>query len=212
MPVITLAVGPLQANCHVAWTEGGTRALVIDAGGDADAIAEELAARSLEPEVLFSTHGHVDHVAANSDLKERFPKMKLAIMRDERDTLMRPTLNLSFFVGGALEPPEPDELLDDGDTLEVGGMSFRVIHVPGHTVGGGVLFGEVDGGPVAFTGDTLFAGGIGRSDFPGGDPAALVAAIRERILTLPDDTIVYSGHGPETTVERERASNPFVGG
>ncbi|MHC5056284.1 MAG: MBL fold metallo-hydrolase [Planctomycetota bacterium] len=212
MPVITLAVGPLQANCHIAWSDGTADALVVDAGGDADAIAAELAARSLEPEVLFSTHGHVDHVAANADLKERFPAMKLALMRDERDTLMRPTHNLSFFVGGALEPPEPDVLLDDGDTLEVGGMSFRVIHVPGHTVGGAVLYGEVDGRRAAFTGDTLFAGGIGRSDFPGGDGRALVAAIRERILTLPDDTVVYSGHGPETTVERERSSNPFVGG
>jgi len=211
MPVITLAVGPLQANCHVAWIDGRGDALVVDAGGDADAIAEELAAHSLEAEVLFSTHGHVDHVAANADLKERFPKMKLTIMRDERDTLMRPTHNLSFFVGGALEPPEPDVFLDDGDTLKVGGMSFRVIHVPGHTVGGGVLFGEVDGRRVAFTGDTLFAGDIGRSDFPGGDGRALVGAIRERLLTLPDDTVIHSGHGPETTVECEKSSNPFVG-
>ena len=101
-------------------------------------------------------------------------------------------------------------LLDDGDTLEAGGSSFRVIHVPGHTVGGGALFGEIDGGRVVFTGDTLFAGGIGRSDFPGGDGPALIAAIRERLLTLPDDTVIYSGHGPQTTVTRERSSNPFL--
>jgi glyoxylase-like metal-dependent hydrolase (beta-lactamase superfamily II) len=212
MPVLTIAVGPLQANCHIVWTEGRSEALVVDAGGDADAIAAELEARSLEPEVLFSTHGHVDHIAANEGLKGRFPAMKLAILRDEVDTYMRPSHNLSFFVGAALEPPEPELLLDAGGKLEVGGMSFEVIHVPGHTVGGAVLFGEVDGSPVAFTGDTLFAGGIGRSDFPGGDGAALVAAIRERLYTLPDDTVVHSGHGPRTTVAVERSSNPFVSG
>lgn len=210
MPVVTIAVGPLQANCHLAWREGSRNALIVDAGGEADAIARELEARILEPEVLFSTHGHVDHVAANAGLKQRFPAMKLAILREERETLMRPTHNLSFFVGGTLEPPEPDILLDDGDTLSVGGMSFRVIHVPGHTVGGAALFGEIDSRPVVFTGDTLFAGGIGRSDFPGGDGAALVAAIRERLLALPDDTVVYSGHGPQTTVAHEKSSNPFL--
>jgi len=212
MPVVTIEVGPLQANCHIAWADGTPRALVVDAGGDAESIAKELTTRILEPEVLFSTHGHVDHVAANAELKERFPAMKLAILRDERETLMRPTHNLSFFVGGALEPPEPDVLLDDGDTLSVGGMSFRVIHVPGHTVGGGALFGEIDSRAVVFTGDTLFAGGIGRSDFPGGDGAALVGAIRESLLTLPDDTVVYSGHGPRTTVAHEKSSNPFLAG
>jgi len=212
MPVVTVAVGPLQANCHLAWCEGSRQALVVDAGGEADTIARALATRSLEPDVLFSTHGHVDHVAANAEIKERFPAMKLAMLRAERETLMRPTHNLSFFIGEKLEPPEPDVLLDDGDTLSVGGMSLRVIHVPGHTVGGGALFGEIDSRAVVFTGDTLFAGGIGRSDFPGGDGDTLVAAIRESLLTLPDDTVVYSGHGPRTTVAHERYSNPFLAG
>ena len=195
MPVLTITGGPLQANCHLAWPDGGSRALVVDAGGDADDIAAALAERSLDPDVLFSTHGHVDHVAANAELKARFPAMTLAIMREERGTLMRPTHNLSLFVGGAIEPPEPELLLGDGDTLEAGGLSFRAIHVPGHAER-----------------DTLFAGGIGRSDFPGGDPAALVRAIRERLLTLPGDTVLYSGHGPETTVAAELATNPFVTG
>jgi glyoxylase-like metal-dependent hydrolase (beta-lactamase superfamily II) len=128
----------------------------------------------------------------------------------ERPTYVRPTLNLSFFIGGSIKPPEPDMLMRDGQDLRVADMRFRVIHVPGHTPGGAALFGTIDGHNVLFTGDSLFAGSIGRTDFPGGNARQLIDGIRSRLLVLPDDTRVYPGHGPETTIAQERRDNPFL--
>lgn len=212
MPVETLVVGPLETNCYVVWGEGETDALIIDAGGDAGAIADTIDSRGLAPKLLFMTHGHVDHVAANSELEARYPDMEFAILESERELLMRPTLNLSFFLGGAIEPPEPGRLLAEGDELAAGRLRFGVIALPGHTPGGAGLSGRLDGDRVVFAGDTLFAGSIGRSDFPGGDGAVLIASIREKLLSLPDETRVLSGHGPETTVGEEKRHNPFLAG
>ena len=210
MPVETLVVGELETNCYVVWREGETEALVIDAGGDAEVIGETIDSRGLAPKMLFMTHGHVDHVAANAELKVRYPTMGLAILGPERELLMRPALNLSFFLGGAIETPEPERVLNEGDELAVGSMRFGVLHVPGHTPGSAALAGEIDGSPVVFCGDTLFAGSVGRSDFPGGDGTVLLASIREKLLSLPDETRVLSGHGPETTIGAERRGNPFL--
>lgn len=210
MPLRRLIVGPLQANCFIAHAEGEASALVVDAGGDAEAIIAEIEGLGLAPRVLFSTHGHVDHVEANGALKGRFPEMTLAVHSAERKHLLRPTLNLSYFIGGTVKPPEPDRWLEEGDEIAVGSLTFRVLHVPGHTPGGAAAFGELDGGPVVFAGDSLFSGGIGRVDFPGGDEATLLASIRERLFDLPDETRVLAGHGPETTIGEEKRSNPFV--
>ncbi|MHC4504828.1 MAG: MBL fold metallo-hydrolase [Planctomycetota bacterium] len=212
MPVETLVVGPLETNCFVVWGEGGTDALVIDAGGDADRIAEAIESRGLVPRVLFMTHGHIDHIAANEELGARYPDMEHAILESERDLLMRPTLNLSLFLGGGVKPPEPERLLAEGDELAVGELRLGVLHLPGHTPGGAGLSGEIEGERVVFAGDTLFAGSVGRVDFPGGDAAVLVASIREKLLSLPDETRVLTGHGPETTVGAERRHNPFLAG
>lgn len=212
MPVETLVVGPLETNCFVVWGEGDTDALVIDAGGDADRIADAIESRGLVPRVLFMTHGHIDHIAANEELKARYPDMEHAILEPERDLLMRPTLNLSLFLGGGVRPPEPSRLLAEGDEISVGSVRLDVLHLPGHTPGGAGLSGEIEGERVVFAGDTLFAGSIGRSDFPGGDGRVLVASIRERLFALPDETRVLPGHGPETTVGAERRGNPFVAG
>ncbi len=210
MPVRRLIVGPLESNCFIAYADGSPEALVVDAGGDAEKIAAELEGLSLAPRVLFSTHGHVDHVEANRALKERFPEMTLAIHSAERKLLLRASLNLSLFMGGKIDPPEPDRLLEEGDEVALGGLCFKVLHVPGHSPGGAALFGEVDGGPVVFAGDCLFAGGVGRVDFPGGDGSALLASIHEKLFKLPEETRVLSGHGPETTIGEEKRTNPFV--
>jgi glyoxylase-like metal-dependent hydrolase (beta-lactamase superfamily II) len=210
MPLRRLVVGPLESNCYIVYDELSRDALVVDAGGDAEAIIAEIEALGLVPRVLFSTHGHVDHVEANRALKERFPDMTLALHSAEREHLLRPTLNLSYFLGRTIEPPEPELTLEEGDEIAVGALSFRIIHVPGHTPGGAAAVGDVDGEPVVFSGDALFACGIGRVDFPGGDEATLLRAIREKLFTLPDGTRVLSGHGPETTIGEEKRSNPFL--
>jgi glyoxylase-like metal-dependent hydrolase (beta-lactamase superfamily II) len=210
MPVVRLVVGPLESNTYLVSEGEAADCLVVDAGGEAERVADEIASRGLRPRVLFLTHGHVDHSAAARELKERFPEMGVAILRQERDLLFRPSHNLSLFLGGAIEPPEPDSLLDEGDEVEAGGLRMRVIHVPGHTPGGACLCGKVDGQGVLFAGDALFAGSIGRVDFPGGDERTLLSAIREKLLSLPDETVVWPGHGPGTTIGEERRSNPFL--
>ena len=210
MPLRRLVVGPLEANCFIVHAEGSREAVVVDAGGDAERIIAEIESLGLAPRVLFSTHGHVDHVEANGGLKRRFPEMTLAIHSAERELLLRPTLNLSLFVGGSVHPPEPDRLLEEGDEVTAGPLSLMTLHVPGHSPGGAALFGQIDGGPAVFAGDCLFAGGIGRVDFPGGDGATLLRSIREKLFTLPEETRVLPGHGPETTIGEEKRTNPFV--
>jgi len=212
MPVEQIVVGPLETNCYVVSDGNSPEAMIVDAGDDAGRIVRALTAAGLVPRVLFSTHGHVDHVAANAELKERFPQMELALLGDERETLLRPALNLSLFMGGSVRPPEPDRLLAEGDGIAFGSLSFRVVALPGHTPGGAAAFGHVDGAPAVFSGDALFADSIGRHDFPGGDLETLLAAIRGKLLALPDETRVFPGHGPATTIGRERRHNPFLAG
>jgi len=210
MPVTKLVVGELYTNCFIVNEEGSRDALVVDAGGNAPRIAQEIDELGLQPRMLVLTHGHVDHIAAAAGLKERYPEMKLALGAAETETYTRPTYNLSFFLGGALALPEPDVLLDDGQEVTVGSCALRVIHISGHTPGGIALYGQLDGANVVFAGDALFASGIGRTDFPGGSTSALLEGIRSRLLVLPDDTRVYAGHGPETTIGREKRDNPFL--
>jgi len=210
MPVTTLVVGELQTNCFIVHEDGSRDALVVDAGGNAPRIAKEIEDLDLDAKMLVLTHGHVDHIAAAGELKERFPDMKLALGAAETETYARPTLNLSFFIGGSVEPPEPDELLEDGQEVTIGPVTFKVIHISGHTPGGIALYGTVDGAHVLFSGDALFASSIGRTDFPGGSTDQLLEGIRSRLLVLPDDTRVYAGHGPQTTIGREKRDNPFL--
>jgi len=210
MPARRLVVGELETNCYLIWRDPSPDTLIVDAGGDAELIAGEIERLRLQPRVLFATHGHVDHVAAAGELKGRFPAMRFAIMRAEREFLARPTLNLSLFLGRPLAAIEPDILLDDGDELAAGPLRFRAMHLPGHTPGGGALVGELDGVRAVFSGDALFAGSVGRSDLPGGDGELLVSSIRARLLPLGDETRVFPGHGPETTIGEERRSNPFI--
>jgi len=208
----TLTVGPLETNCYVVSAEAPD-ALVIDAGADAEAIIAHLDAERLVPAMLVVTHGHSDHIAANAELKRRYDEMKIAVGRADADALASPVKNMSVYVGMRIVSPRADRLLDDGDELTVAGLTFRVLALPGHSPGGiGLYTDDLAGAPALFAGDTLFARSVGRTDIAGGDWETLLATIRERIFTLPDDTRVYPGHGPATTVGEERASNPFVGG
>ena len=205
----TLAVGSLEAGCYIAADDQTKHAIVIDPGDEAERIAAVIDDEQLELKYIVDTHAHIDHIGANSALKERFPDAQLCVHAEDAAMLTKPSRNLSLFVGASFRSVPADRELIEGDEIAIGSLRLRVLHVPGHTPGGICLYAADAQPPVLFSGDALFAGGIGRSDFPGGDGQLLLDSIRTKLFTLPDQTIVYPGHGPETTVGREKRSNPF---
>jgi hydroxyacylglutathione hydrolase len=206
MLVTTLSVGPIQTNCYVVGCEETLEGMVIDPGGHAERILAAAKKMGLTIEYVVNTHAHFDHVAANRALVEA-TGATLVVHPDEV-----PALKMgggARWFGFLMDPsPEPGLLVREGDTLQVGQLTFRVMHTPGHSPGHIVLY-EADEG-VLFDGDVLFQQGIGRSDLPGGSHATLMQSIREKVLTLPDATVVYPGHGPATTVGQEKRFNPWL--
>jgi len=207
-----LVVGDF-ASCAYVVAEGENReCIVIDPGAEGGDLLKVIEKHNLTPKFIVNTHGHSDHIAANSFLKERFPELRICIHPEDAKMLKSTIKNLSLFFGRRVRSPSADRLLEEGDTLEIEGGSFKVLHIPGHTKGGIALLQEAkqNDPAIIFTGDTLFAGGIGRTDFPSGSQKVLIKAVKEKIMTLPDETIVYPGHGPPTTVGQERSDNPFL--
>ncbi|MHB0886351.1 MAG: MBL fold metallo-hydrolase [Bacillota bacterium] len=220
MLIETLTVGPMMANCYVVAGSGSPEAVVIDPGGDARAIMETVRRLGLKVLLIIDTHGHADHIAANSEVKAE-TGAPLAVHRLEAPMLAEPSLNLSSWGGVSLFGPPADRLVEDGEELRVGTLIIKVIHTPGHTPGGISLVVSEDAanpaggpsageGPVIFSGDTLFAGSVGRADFPGGSFTDLITGIKDKLLLFDDDTEVYPGHGPSTTIGEERETNPFL--
>lgn len=207
MLVQKLEVGPLQVNCYLIGCPDTRQAMVVDPGGDGERILEALRSHHLELRAVVNTHGHFDHTGANRFLVE---KTGAALMIHESDVpLLKVGHQHAAAYGLTAEPsPAPDRLLRDEDSLTIGNLKFTVLHLPGHSPGGIALSTE---GRV-FAGDILFAGSIGRTDLPGGDHRALIDGIRRKLMILPDDTVVHPGHGPETTIGREKRINPYVGG
>ena len=210
MEIQSFELGSFLVSAYVVTADG--EAMVIDAPQGAEAIIAFCDARGLVPRLLVNTHGHADHIYANRLLKERWPDLAIAVGAEDAKLLTSPLRNLSPLMGAWIKSPPPDRLLQDGDRVELGSVSFEVLATPGHTKGGISLFSAdgPGGRPVVFTGDTLFAGGIGRSDFPGGSHETLLESIRKRLLALPPETAVYPGHGPPSTVAEEARSNPFL--
>jgi len=204
MIVRALSVGPMEANCYILECEETRTAMVIDPGSDAARILSVIGEHNLQLKLIVNTHAHVDHIAANSDLREKTSAL-LCIHSADADMLLDPQKNLSFFIGTPVSSPAPDRLLDDGDILEIGTLRLKVMHTPGHSPGSICLLGD----ECIFTGDLLFAGGIGRYDFPGSSYAILIDSLR-KVTALDDDLIVYPGHGPTTTIGNERRTNPFL--
>jgi len=202
-------LGPWETNCYVVTAPGTAECWIVDAGFEPGVLIEHVKSIGLTPVKIVLTHAHVDHIAGMREMIAEFGDVPIAIHEAEHAFLDDPTLNLSAFVEMSITTPAPSEFLDDGMELQLGDTAWHIMHTPGHSPGGVVLYNKAGG--VAIVGDTLFAGSIGRSDFPTSDQEALFASIREKILTLPDETVVYRGHGESTTVGEERVSNPFVG-
>ncbi|NQT19780.1 MAG: MBL fold metallo-hydrolase [Planctomycetes bacterium] len=202
-----LHVGPMASCCYLVGEKGGEGA-IIDPGDEAGRIVESVGLMYLAVKYIILTHAHVDHIGALEEVRDAFPDAEVVIHPDDAPMLERPSLNLSLFIGGSVKCRPAGRLVNEGDELELAGIAIKVIHAPGHTPGG-ICLHAPDAG-VVFTGDVLFAAGIGRTDFPGGDVDQLLASIRDKLLALPPATVVYPGHGGSSTIAAESAGNPFL--
>ena len=206
MYIDTLPVGPIMANCYILGCEETLDAAVIDPGDEVERILATLERRGLKTKYILNTHGHFDHVGGNRRLKQA---TGAEILIHDLDAPMLAELDAAARMFGlrAENSPPPDRTLKDGDRVEIGTLALTVLHTPGHTPGGVCFYGD----GVVFAGDTLFAGSIGRTDFPGGDFDTLASSIRQRLFTLPDAVKVLPGHMGPTTIAREKHYNPLVG-
>ena len=209
--IATVVSAPFSENTYIAHLPGRTDAVVVDPGMEPQRIIDYLQSQQLTPAAILLTHGHGDHIAGNPAMKARWPDCPLVIGRDEAEKLTNPQLNLSASFGIPAISPPADVLLDHGDFYEAAGFRFEIRQIPGHSSGHIVFIWHDHVPPIVFGGDVLFAGSIGRTDFPGGSFDQLEAGIHEHLFKLPPETIVLSGHGPATTIGRERQSNPYVG-
>lgn len=212
-PQIAVIVSmPFAENTYVANLPGRNDCVVFDPGLEPDKIFEYLDSNRLEPAAILNTHGHGDHIAGNEAMKQRWPDAPLVIGRQEAAKLTDPMLNLSGMLDGVgIVSPSADVMLDDGDVYEAAGFRFDVLFTPGHSSGHIVFLDRQHRPHILFGGDVLFQGSIGRTDFPGCSFDELARSIHGKLFTLPDDTIVLSGHGEPTTIGHEKKTNPFVG-
>ena len=205
--VYVMEVGPLMVNAYIVEEPAAKKAVVVDPGDDGDAILRQIRDRELSVEKILLTHGHFDHVGAVRLLREKTGAPVHVHAEDAKRMATARRQGLMFGLS-VDDPPPPDVTVGEGDRIAFEGREFAVVHTPGHTPG---CVSYLCGG-MAFVGDLLFAGSIGRTDLPGGSYEQLIASVREKIFVLPDDTIVFPGHGPSTTVGREKRSNPFFTG
>lgn len=215
-------LGEWMTNCYVIHVDaqrdvstGGSAAAdvsrpcwIIDAGFEPYRLAAYIREQKLAPQAVLLTHAHLDHIAGLSDLREKWPDLPILIHRAEEAFLGDPMLNLSVVLEEPLLCPPATGFLEHGQSLDIAGLRCEVRHTPGHSPGGVTFYFAQQG--VAFVGDTLFAGSVGRTDFPTSDHELLFESIRSQLLTLPDSTRVLPGHGPETTIGKEKRSNPFL--
>ena len=205
---IIVPVTPFQQNCTLLWCEVTKRAVVIDPGGDLPEVERAIKRAGISVDKIWLTHGHVDHVAGAMDLKTN---LKVSIEGPHKDDLFLlqhvVETGRSYGMWNASNVT-PDRWLEEGDQVQIGELTFDVLHCPGHSPGSIVYFNPVQ--RLAIVGDVMFAGSIGRTDLPGGDYQQLIELIRDKLLPLGDDVAIISGHGPTSTIGHERATNPFL--
>jgi len=205
LQVEPLIVGPLFSNCYIIYDDKEKLGAVIDPGDDADIILTKVKEMDVEIKYILATHGHFDHIGAVAELKTALGADFLAhqddffFIEDGKNAALRWGVHIQ-------QPPKPDRFIEDGDKIKIGKFEFKVIHTPGHSPGGVCFLYD----RILFGGDTLFQGSIGRTDFRKGSFEDLKNSIRKRLYSLPDDTIVYTGHGPPTTIGDEKKYNAFV--
>jgi len=201
MEIITISVGELQTNCYLVASSKTKEAMIIDPGDEADKIIDAIEGAKLVPAFIVNTHAHPDHLRGNIDISNRY-KIPCYIGEPEMD-LLKEWLHV-FAYDSDIKPGDLkfDKLLNDDDVLKIGELKFEVLGTPGHSPGAISIYGH----GTLFSGDTLFEGDVGRTDIPGGSDGQLAGSFR-RLMELPDDTIVYPGHGPSTTIKREKKSN-----
>ena len=202
-------LGDWGTNCYVVYTDSGT-CWIVDAGFQPGVMLRYISENNLKPEKIVLTHAHVDHVGGLAEACESHPGVPILIHEDERAFPGDPMLNLSAALAQEVIAPDPTGTFTHGDTLTLDGHTFQIRHTPGHSPGGVCLYQPEH--KLAIVGDTLFAGSIGRHDFPTSDGPTLMRSIHEQLMTLPDDTRALPGHGPETTIGQERATNPYLQG
>jgi glyoxylase-like metal-dependent hydrolase (beta-lactamase superfamily II) len=204
----TFVLTPFEENCYVLVDSSG-ECVLIDPGEASENLIEFVEVQSLQPQMILLTHGHFDHFGGAAELKRRWD-IPIAIHSGDAD-LVGPRYGGGAVIFGLdVEPIMPDRLLEDGDVISMGPTTLSVIHTPGHSPGSVTFYDEVNGR--AFCGDLIFRGAIGRYDLPGSDAQALFHSLWERILTMPDEVVLFPGHGPKTTVGHERVTNPFLTG
>lgn len=207
--IIRRIASNMSANCYIVGSEQTKDGLIVDPGGGAEAILDEVNKLGLKIKLIVITHSHPDHLMALAPVKKALGA-PFAIHQAEADSLSggMMAMHSRAFGGSEDAPPQPEVLLKEGDVIEVGELRFTVLHTPGHSPGGICLYGE----GVVFSGDTLFAGSIGRTDFPGCSHPQLMESIHTKLMALPDDTVVLPGHMGTTTIGDERQHNPFIRG
>lgn len=199
-------VGAVQTNCYFAINQETKEVLVVDPGDNGKQLAERIRQEGLKPVAVLLTHGHFDHAGGAAEIAEEF-QIPVYAHEDEKETLEDPKLNVSWMMGKE-EHFSADEFVKDEQELDLAGFHIRVLHTPGHTVGGCCYYFPYE--DVVFSGDTLFCMSVGRTDFPKGSMSAIVGSIKEKLMVLPEHTTVYPGHNDVTTIENERMYNPYL--
>ena len=207
MKIETLVLGDVRTNCYLLINEKTLETIVVDPADRADVIVRKAVDEGLTLKAIFLTHGHGDHILAVSDLKRDF-SLQVYAAEAEQELLLDPAQNLSKLLFGVSVTVKPDVLLKDGQEFTEAGMGFRMLPTPGHTPGGCCYYQPEE--KALFSGDTLFCGSIGRTDFPGGSLSELVRSVKEKLLVLPEDVKVYPGHEEMTTISHEKRYNPYM--
>ena len=205
MDIKTIQVGALGVNCYIVSCSETKECIIIDPGDEADLILNFIKKEELNVKAIVNTHGHADHIGANSILK-KYTLAPVMIGVFDKEMLADPKLNLSVYIENQITSDEADKLLDDGDIISFGNIKLKVLHTPGHTRGGICLYGE----NVVFTGDTLINQNIGRTEFAGGSMTDIIKSINNKLMCLDDEMKVLPGHGPSSSIGFERQRNPFL--